>query len=345
MMEGFAFIPRISVIVPVYNVEALLPRCVDSLLNQEFTDYEVLLIDDGSTDRSGRICDEYKEKDVRIRVIHKHNEGVSRTRNRGIDEAKGEWITFVDSDDYVTPGYLSDLYACVGTGIELVIQSLKHIRESGEMLYDYNLPKEKKVYATNDFAVMVKEQYVAQRGYTVSKLFKRQILDDLSIRFDPSIRFSEDWVFLFCYLNQMNGKVCCSSVSNYFYVDREGSLSHAAHDFSYNYVTFGIIKDLALKFCSKYNADIMDLGPTYLMHKALTLVVSKSQLRSIKAEDWDFFNRYYRAESMKMKCDKWMVRHFHSCLSVLFVYFCLVRSFRKMLERRNLWSIVNILRK
>ncbi|MBU3807950.1 MAG: glycosyltransferase, partial [Candidatus Phocaeicola faecipullorum] len=122
-MEGLAFIPRISVIVPVYNVAALLPRCIDSLLDQEFTDYEVLLVDDGSTDRSGRICDEYKEKDVRIRVIHKHNEGVSRTRNRGIDEAKGEWITFVDSDDYVTPGYLSDLYACVGTGIELVIQS------------------------------------------------------------------------------------------------------------------------------------------------------------------------------------------------------------------------------
>ena len=139
--------------------------------------------------------------------------------------------------------------------------------------------------------------------------------------------------------------VCCSSASNYFYVDREGSLSHAAHDFSYNYTTFGIIKRVALEFCSKYNADIADLGPTYLMHKALTLVTSKSQLRSIKAEDWDFFNRYYPVTSMKTKCDKWIVQHFYSNLSVLFGYFYLARKFRKILERHNLWSIVNVLRK
>lgn len=213
------------------------------------------------------------------------------------------------------------------------------------MLYDYNLPKGEKIYATSNFALMAKEQYVAQRGYTSCKLFRKQLIDTFSIRFASNVKFSEDWVFLFSYLNAMNGKVCCSPTSNYFYVDREGSLSHAEHDFSYNYVTFGIIKDLSLEFCSKYKADIVDLGPTYLMHKAMTLVVSKVQLRSIKTEDWDFFNRYYRATSMKAKCDKWMVRHFHSNLSVLFAYFYLARKFRKMLERYNLWSIVNTLRK
>lgn len=135
---------------------------------------------------------------------------------------------------------------------------------------------------------MAKEQYVAQRGYTSCKLFRKQLIDTFSIRFASNVKFSEDWVFLFSYLNAMNGKVCCSPTSNYFYVDREGSLSHAEHDFSYNYVTFGIIKDLSLEFCSKYKADIVDLGPTYLMHKAMTLVVSKVQLRSIKTEDWDF---------------------------------------------------------
>ena len=337
--------PKISVIVPVYNVAAFLSRCIDSLLDQKLADYEVLLIDDGSIDGSECICDEYKEKDARIRVIHKQNEGVSRTRNRGLDEACGEWITFVDSDDYVTPDYLSDLYACVEAGTGLVMQSLKHIRESGELLYDYNLPEGKKVYGKSDFAVMVKEQYTAQRGYTVSKLFKKQWLDACVVRFDPEIRFSEDWVFLFSYLNAMDGTVCCLPVSNYFYVDREGSLSHAEHDFSYNYITFGIIKDLALEFCSKYNADVIDLGPTYLMHKALTLATSESQLRSIKSEDWDFFNRHYRATSMKTACDKWVVQHLCSFPSVLFSYFYLIRNFRKMLERRNLWSIVDMLRK
>lgn len=86
--------PTISVIVPVYNVAALLPRCIDSLLAQNFADYEVLLVDDGSTDGSEAICDSYGSKDARVRVIHKPNEGVSNTRNRGIDEARGEWLTF-----------------------------------------------------------------------------------------------------------------------------------------------------------------------------------------------------------------------------------------------------------
>ena len=133
--------PMISVIVPVYNVEALLPRCIDSLLNQKNIDYEVVLIDDGSTDGSGTICDEYVQKDCRIKVIHKKNEGVSKTRNRGIDEAHGEWITFVDADDYVTPDYLSDLYDCAGNDIDLVVMHSRHVKENRKMLYkDYVLP-------------------------------------------------------------------------------------------------------------------------------------------------------------------------------------------------------------
>lgn len=146
-------------------------------------------------------------------------------------------------------------------------------------------------------------------------------------------------------MNTMNGIFCCLPVSNYFYVDRKGYLSHAENDSITEYTTFCTIKDIALSFCSKFGADIVDLGPLYLMHKALTLAVSKAQLRTIKAEDWDFFNRYYRSTSMKTACDKWMVRHFYSCPSVLFAYFHLSRRFRKMLERHNLWSIVNVLRK
>ena len=338
-------VPYISVIVPVYNVKLLLPRCIDSLLNQKFTDYELLLIDDGSTDGSGEICDEYGEKDSRIKVMHKQNEGVSKTRNRGIDEAQGEWITFVDSDDYVGFDYLSNLYTCTNPDIDLVVLSLKHMRENGEVLYDYQLPKEEKVYDKFDFAKMVKEQYLAQRGYTVSKLFKKELLNNHNIRFNSEINFCEDWIFLFSYLNVIDKKVCCSPVSHYFYIDREGSLSHAENDFTSEYATFGLVKDLAVKFCSKYNADLMDLGPTYLLHKAITLVTSKAQLRSIKDADWDFFKHYFQATSMKTSIDRWVVNHFHSQPSLLFLYLHSVRKFRKILEKHNLWTIVDLLRK
>ena len=338
--------PMISVIVPVYNVEALLPRCIDSLLNQKNIDYEVVLIDDGSTDGSGTICDEYVQKDCRIKVIHKKNEGVSKTRNKGIDEAQGEWITFVDADDYVTPDYLSDLYDCAGNDIDLVVMHSRHVKENRKMLYkDYVLPKGKIVYSSSEFSLMLKEQFLSERGYVHSKMFRKDLVNVSSIRFNSEVKFCEDWIFLFSYVNTMNGNICCSPVSNYFYVDRENSLSHAENDFNTEYTTFRTMKDIALTFCLKYRADIVDIGPLYLMHKALTLAVSRAQLRSIKTEDWEFFNRYYRATSMKTAFDKWMVRHFYPCLSVLFAYFRLSRKFRKMLERHNLWSIVNLLRK
>ena len=93
--------PKVSIIVPVYNAEKYLHRCVDSILAQTFTDWELLLIDDGSPDRSGEICDGYAMKDARIRVIHKENGGVSSARNVGLDATKGKWVVFVDSSVWI----------------------------------------------------------------------------------------------------------------------------------------------------------------------------------------------------------------------------------------------------
>ena len=95
--------PTISIIVPIYKVESLLSKCVDSLLSQTFGDLEIILVDDGSPDNCGKICDEYAQKDPRIFVIHKENGGLSSARNAGLDVCKGEYIMFVDSDDYVEP--------------------------------------------------------------------------------------------------------------------------------------------------------------------------------------------------------------------------------------------------
>ena len=120
----------------------------------------------------------------------------------------------------------------------------------------------------------------------------------------------------------INQKVCCSPVSNYFYVDRNGSLSHAENDFASEYATFCVIKEVALEFCTKYN--VIDLGPTYMMHKAITLVTSKAQLRSIRDTDWDFFRCYFPVTSMKTAVDKWMIDLFIHirlscfCICVLF---------------------------
>lgn len=102
--------PKISVIVPIYNVEKYLNRCVDSILKQTFTDFECILVDDGSPDKCPKICDEYAKKDMRIRVIHKENGGLSDARNAGIDAAQGEYLGFVDSDDWIHPQMYEILY-------------------------------------------------------------------------------------------------------------------------------------------------------------------------------------------------------------------------------------------
>ena len=105
--------PKLSVIVPVYKVEKYIHQCLDSLLAQDYEDMEILLIDDGSPDRCGAICDDYAKRDARIRVIHQENQGLAEVRNIGIREAMGAYIGFVDSDDYVQPGMFSEMMDCI----------------------------------------------------------------------------------------------------------------------------------------------------------------------------------------------------------------------------------------
>ena len=127
---------RISVIVPVYNVEKYLCKCVDSILVQSYTNFELLLIDDGSTDSSGLICDEYAAKDLRVRVFHKQNGGLSSARNVGISIAMGEYVIFVDSDDYWTSSSVLDklLVCAIQNDADIVRGELCYVDENGNFL-------------------------------------------------------------------------------------------------------------------------------------------------------------------------------------------------------------------
>lgn len=116
--------PLVSVIVPVYNVKAYLKRCVYSIIAQSYKNLEILLIDDGSTDESGPLCDELSQLDDRIRVFHQANKGLSGARNKGLDEMRGDWVLFVDSDDYISPDCIEVLYGLAGEGVEIVSGSL-----------------------------------------------------------------------------------------------------------------------------------------------------------------------------------------------------------------------------
>lgn len=143
---------KLSVTVPVYNVEPYLRRCVDSILSQTYTDFELILVDDGSTDGCPAICDEYARQDGRIRVIHKMNGGLSAARNAGLDIAQGEYIGFVDSDDYIRP----DMYEILiqkaeETGAEIAAIGYTEVDEDGEVLKECMNADGDRVYSRNEF--------------------------------------------------------------------------------------------------------------------------------------------------------------------------------------------------
>lgn len=193
--------PKISVIVPVYNVEKYLPRCIDSILAQTFTDFELLLIDDGSSDYSGKICDEYAKNDERIRVFHQENGGVSSARNIGLDNAKGEWISFVDSDDWLenecyssllSDGDIADL-TYFGCDCYFVNGAVT-IYSPADFYSDNRIEIEKQLALLKN-----NPQKFEYLGYTWNKLFKKEIIDNYNLRFLRNLTLREDELFTLSY--------------------------------------------------------------------------------------------------------------------------------------------------
>lgn len=176
--------PFISIIIPVYKVEAYINKCLDSILAQNYDDFEVILVDDGSPDNSGTICDEYSSKDARVKVIHKANAGVGAARNSGIDVAKGEWIMFVDSDDYIDQGMLQSGVDAIAnnkdTDVILFYNSMDNSEKGTNELIDRIFFESKNATANETF---VATEYFAKACCIYSKLYKREIIETYSVRF------------------------------------------------------------------------------------------------------------------------------------------------------------------
>jgi len=211
--------PKISVIVPVYNSEKYLRRCIDSLLTQSFTNFEIIAVNDGSTDNSLEILREYKAKDSRIIVIDKPNEGVSATRNCGIEVAKGEYIMFCDSDDFVHPQFCELLLdAAANNNEDFVVCGSKRTNNSSI---------DKRTYSLNEYQ-NVSYYYLFQYGLTApiwNKIYKTKVIKDNNIKFDTSFLVAEDVLFNSRYLQYCKGCVFINHIL-YYYYNNESSALH-----------------------------------------------------------------------------------------------------------------------
>ena len=222
---------KISVIVPVYNVEAYLERCVESILHQTYTNFELILINDGSTDSSGQICDQLARQYENIKVYHIENAGVSNARNVGIQLATGAWITFVDSDDFVTNDYLATLASAVeGENVGFVIAPLHHIK-NGIVIDLPPYSGRKELWSTEE---TMKELLMTTKTsfFPVAKLFKRDLLVDE--KFNTDYHLAEDALFL----TELLLKTRCSSVfidkPIYYYDHREGSATTSVNRYAFD---------------------------------------------------------------------------------------------------------------
>ncbi len=202
----------ISVIVPIYNTEEYLDACIASIANQSHTALQIILVDDGSQDASGAICDAWAGKDKRIQVIHQKNAGVSAARNTGLEIATGEIISFVDSDDLLLPDAYTQLLNSRNSK-DIVIGRMKMIEENGALIsYSQSLPTD--ISSLDRFIKeLFQENLTYYLGYLWDKLFVRSVIQNKHIRFDPAVRLNEDRLFLLEYLLCCNGISFCNEVT------------------------------------------------------------------------------------------------------------------------------------
>lgn len=205
--------PKVSIIVPIYNSEKCLKRCIDSILAQTFTDFELILINDGSQDNSGKICDDYAQKDSRIIVLHKENGGASSARNAGLDIAKGDYITFVDSDDTVSTNYLNSF----SYNADFEVAGLETVGNNNELDYPNN-----EVFLENTLGIYNWFLLDSHRKYLTSicsKLFLKKNIESALLKFDTSLKYGEDTIFIYNYLSYCKKIYLSPNVIYQYYVN------------------------------------------------------------------------------------------------------------------------------
>lgn len=209
----------ISIIIPIYNVENYLEQCLNSVIAQTYNNIEIILIDDGSIDDSGNICDEYKSRDSRIKVIHKKNEGIGKTRNLGVKTANGKYIAFIDSDDKVKENYIEKLYESIKATNADIVQCSFYIVKKDKLLYKKEKYNKKEIFTS----VEAINNLFYEKNINSSiwcKLFDKEIFNDFEFL---NIKKFEDFDAVYKLIKKSN-KICYIDNKLYYYYVRKNSL-------------------------------------------------------------------------------------------------------------------------
>lgn len=210
--------PKVSIIIPVYNVQNQLKKCLDSIISQTFQDYECIIVDDGSTDRSALICEQYIKKDNRMRLLHQENAGLSAARNHAMIEAKGSYISFVDSDDYLMPTYLETMLTLMKV-YDAEIAKCDYFRG---VLEDEDKNPKLSMLTSREFTEKLLIDQIGSQLWQY--VFKASLWDDIQ---SPLGRYAQDMMVLHSVTNKASNIVLTSEKLYFYYIDRSNSTSNA----------------------------------------------------------------------------------------------------------------------
>ncbi len=268
--------PLISVIVPVYNVEKYLKKCVESIQNQTYKNLEIILVDDGSPDNCPQICDELAAMDERIRTVHRQNGGQSAARNSGLSVAKGEWIAFVDSDDYIDNDMYEKLYQAVENNqADLAVCGARIVNEVGDLLSPNKGNGEVKCYVGQDGY----GQLIPTLNNSVwNKLFQKELIGELL--FPVGCVHGEDFIFLLEYLRNVK-KIAIVNEEKYNYLQRQGSITNSG--FSKRKLDEIRSKDQIFEIVSEYYPQFVDIARKWKFTARMNVIRSLTLAKQKKA--------------------------------------------------------------
>lgn len=317
----------ISVIIPVYKVEKYIKKCVDSIINQTYKNLEIILIDDGSPDNCGKICDEYAKLDERIKVVHKKNGGQAEARNIGLDIANGKYIGFVDSDDYIENNMFEILYRnLIEYDADISITNTIEIKKIQVAIEKYN---DIEIYDKTNIMRMLLNNHIT--NYLYNKLYKKELWKDIRM---PTGRILEDMDVMYRILECAN-KVVCTNRSAYYYLIRDDS--------SISKINIKVTNDLKeavnkrYKYLKEKMPELLDILIPLRLYNIMqyhdNLAVCK-EYDIYNSEEYDeeysfykeYFKRYkkeiYKGKIIRKKLEMYLLYR----NKTIFYYYCIIKN-------------------
>ena len=285
-------LPLISIIIPVYQAEQHINSCIDSILQQSYVNWQLVLVDDGSSDSSPIICDQYAQRDSRINVYHIDNSGVSSARNFGMTKCIGEWLCFIDSDDSVCQNYLEEFYKGIqcNPDVSFVLSGYCNVYTNGSKKNPHVFPNT--LCSKNILSILELSENLNIINSPVSKLFQLKIIEENHLKFDSTMSYGEDHIFVLSYIKYVD-TIYVSDLATYNYFHRNNnSLTSSLRDFS-KYILY--LKKLKLQY-GELNFKFKCLDYKILCHKQLKCHIIDTinlLMESSECDKWSIFKFLY----------------------------------------------------